>query len=94
MKNKIELKKMLVLSIFMIIILSIIWEIIGFYQYKTYTKNFNQKMAEVITNVSKTYPDVDKNELIKILNSEENIDIDLFKSYGIELNKERINFKK
>ena len=94
MKNKIELKKMLVLSIFMIIILSIIWGIAGFYQYKIYTKNFNQKMAEVITNVSKTYPDVDKNELIKILNSEQNIDIDLFKSYGIELNKERINFKK
>lgn len=94
MKNKIELKKMLVLSIFMIIILSIIWEIAGFYQYKIYTKNFNQKMAEVITNISKTYPDVDKNELIKILNSEENIDIDLFKSYGIELDKERINFKK
>ena len=94
MKNKIELKKMLVLSIFMIIILSIIWEIIGFYQYKIYTKNFNQKMAEVITNVSKNYPDVDKNELIKILNSEQNIDIDLFKSYGIELDKERINFKK
>ena len=94
MKNKIELKKMLVLSIFMIIILSIIWEIIGFYQYKVYTKNFNQKMAEVIANVNKTYPNVDKNELIKILNSEQSIDIDLFKKYGIELDKERINFRK
>ena len=45
MKNKIELKKMCITSCIVIIIFLITFSILIYKQYKTYTYNFNQKIA-------------------------------------------------
>ena len=94
MKNKIELKNMLSISIVTIIIWAIILGIFEIYEYKIYTKNVNQKIAQIITKICEEYKDIDKNELMSILNNKENIDIELFNKYGIDLNAERYNFTK
>ena len=94
MKNKIELKKMLSISIVTIIIWAVILGIFEIYEYKIYTKNVNQKIAQIITKICEEYKDIDKNELMLILNNKENIDTELFNKYGIDLNAERYNLTK
>lgn len=47
----------------------------------TYKLNYNHKLKSIIYEINEVYPDVDNNEIIKILNSEEN-EYDL-NEYGI-----------
>ncbi len=90
MKNKIGLKKAIVTSLVIIVVTNIICGILMFYQYKIYTDNFNKKLNNIVTIVKKEYPNVEKNELIKILNKEQLENDLLFKEYGIDLNKESL----
>lgn len=90
MKNKIGLKKAIVTSLVIIVATNIICGILMFYQYKIYTDNFNKKLNNIVTIVTKEYPNVEKNELIKILNKEQLENDLLFKEYGIDLNKESL----
>ena len=90
MKNKVELKKTIIKMISIIIVTLMILSLYQYYQYKTYTKNFNNKIGSIMSKIEKEYPNVTTNELIEILNSENDINIDLFKSYGITLSKESI----
>lgn len=90
MKNKIGLKKAIVTSLVIIVATNIICGILMFYQYKIYTDNFNKKLNNIVTMVKKQYPDVDKNELIEILNKEQIENDLLFKEYGIDLNKDSL----
>lgn len=90
MKNKIGLKKAIVTSLVIIVATNIICGILMFYQYKIYTDNFNKKLNNIVTIVKKEYPNVEKNELIKILNKEQLENDLLFKEYGIDLNKESL----
>ena len=90
MKNKIELKKSIIKIIFIIILTLIGMGLYQYYQYKTYTTNFNNKIGSIIAKIEKDYPNITTNELMEILNSENDIDTNLFKSYGINLNKESV----
>lgn len=90
MKNKIGLKKAIITSLIIIIASNVICGILMFYQYKIYTNNFNKKLNNIVTIVKNKYPDVDKNELIKILNNDQLENDLLFKEYGIDLNKESL----
>ncbi len=90
MKNKIEFKKSMLLSCFVIILISIIFQINLTYQYKVYTHNLNTKLGTIITNIESNYPNIDKNALFKILNSKTDIKYELFKEYGIDLNSDSI----
>ena len=93
MKNKIEFKKAIVISCLAIILISLIFQLGLIYQYKTYTDNFNKKIEMIITNVESQYPDIDKNEIIKIINNETDEKTNLFKEYGINLEKDSIIIK-
>lgn len=89
-KNKIGLKKAIITSLIIIVASNIICGILMFYQYKIYTDNFNKKIDNIVTIVKNEYPDIDKNELIEILNKEQLENDLLFKEYGIDLNKESL----
>lgn len=88
MKNKIELKKALIKSIFLIVLIATIFVIFQYYQYSVYIKNFNYKIGQIISKVKDEYPEIDNNDLIQIINSEESIDTELFEKYGIKLDKD------
>ena len=84
MKNKEYLKKYLIkiliaITVFLSLLLSI-----NYIQDKEYKRNFNSKISAILEVVQNKYPNVEKEELINILNSknsEENILLD----YGYDL---------
>lgn len=90
MKNKIELKKMCITSCIVIIIFLITFSILIYKQYKTYTYNFNQKIAGIIDNVLEKYPDIEKREIVEILNSSDRTNNEILREYGIELDKDSV----
>lgn len=90
MKNKVELKKTLYCALCVIILAIIIFRIFYMYQYKKYTKDFNNKIAILVTKIVETYPNITQNEIIEILNNKANINNELFSSYGIDLEKDAI----
>lgn len=90
MKNKIELKKMCITSCIVIIIFLITFSILIYKQYKTYTYNFNQKISGIIDNVLKKYPDIEKREIVEILNSSYKTNNEILREYGIELDKDSV----
>lgn len=90
LENKVHLKKFLLTSIIPIIIFLILGNIFFIYQYHSYTKNYNNKIASLVSLLEKEYPDIDRNELISILNSDDKISEDIFIRYGIDIQKESI----
>lgn len=90
MKNKIELKKMCITSCIVVIIFLIIFSILIYKQYKTYTYNFNQKIAGIIDNVLEKYPGIEKREIVEILNSSDRTNNEILRDYGIELDKDSV----
>ena len=85
MKNKIELKKFVIYSFFIIITINLIFLILNFYQYKTYTDTFNRKIDNIVSKLNKQYPNLKTVDIIEILNSDESSDNYIFREYGIDI---------
>ena len=90
LENKVHLKKFLLTSIILVIVFLIIGNIFFFYQYHAYTQNYNNKLASLVSLLEKEYPDIDRNELISILNSNDKVSEDIFSRYGIDIQNESI----
>ena len=81
MKNKTIKKYILSLIILLILNVSLIF-ILNRYEYKMYTKNYNDKINTIITNIKNKYPDIEESDIIEIINSEEDSE-DILNNYGI-----------
>ena len=90
MKNKLELKKMIIASIILIFVSIIIFVGVLYKQYEEYTYNFNQKVSAIFSKIIEKYPEVNKNDLMKILNDKSNDNYELFREYGIDLKKDSV----
>lgn len=90
MKNKVELKKMIIASIILILAFIMVFIAVLYKQYKEYTYNFNEKVSAIFGKIIEEYPDVDKNDLMKILNNKENSSYELFREYGIDLKEDSV----
>ncbi len=88
MKNKVEFKRAIFCSILVILITNIVFYIINFYEYKTYTLRFNYKIDNIVTVLNEKYPDIDKQDIIKILNSQSSKSDFVLREYGININKD------
>ncbi len=88
MKNKIELKKAVYISIIVFLILNSIFIAINYIEYRKYTESFNKKINLIISNVKERYPESDVNELIKMLNNKEVQDINVLRNYGIDIKRD------
>lgn len=82
MKNKTIKKYILSLIILLILNISLIF-ILNRYEYKTYTKNYNDKINTIISNIKNKYPDIEESDIIEIINSEEDSE-DILSKYGID----------
>lgn len=89
MKNKVELKKALIISLGVAIILAIGFCIANIYQYKSYTHNFNESIDKIVTKVMKEYPNIEKTQIMEILNSHYESS-NVLREYGIDLEKSSI----
>lgn len=93
MKNKIELKKCLIVSILTILIFEVCFGVIFSIQYKKYTQNTNIVINGIVEEVVKEYPKADKNEIVKILNGEKTNQNNLLKEYGIDIEKDSVIYE-
>lgn len=82
MKNKTIKKYILSLIILLILNISLIF-ILNRYEYKMYTKNYNDKINSIIGNIKTKYPDIEESDIIEIINSEEDSE-DILSKYGID----------
>ena len=90
LENKVHLKRFLLMSLIPIIVFLIIGNIFFFYQYQSYIQNYNSKIAVIVSLVEEEYPNIDRSELISILNSDDKISEDIFSRYEIDVQKESI----
>ena len=90
LENKVHLKKFLLMSLIPIIVFLIIGNIFFFYQYQSYIQNYNSKIAVIVSLVEEEYPNIDRSELISILNSDDKVSEDIFSRYGIDIQNESI----
>ena len=90
MKNKIELKKVICKLIVISFIAIIAFGVFQVAEYKSYTKNLNNKIGAIVSEIIKENPEIDENQIIEIINSKENVDSKLFEKYGIDINKDSI----
>ena len=90
LENKVHLKRFLLMSLIPIIVFLIIGNIFFFYQYQSYIQNYNSKIAVIVSLVEEEYPNIDRSELISILNSDYKVSEDIFSRYGIDVQKESI----
>ena len=81
MKNKIN-KKTLIFIIITTFISVIFFAFILKYQYKNYTKNYNESINSIIYEVTLKYPNVSKDDLIEIINNNKK-NVDVLSKYGI-----------
>lgn len=93
MKNKIELKKYIISTLIVFICLFILFLFLNIYEYKTYTKNFNNKISAIINVIKKDYPKITDKEIIKIINNDKTETNDFFNKYGIDVNNKSILIK-
>ena len=82
MKNKTIKKYILSLIILLIFNVSLIF-ILNRYEYKMYTKNYNDKINSIISNIKTKYPNIEESDIIEIINSEEDSE-DILSKYGID----------
>ena len=60
------------------------------YEYKTYTKNFNNKISAIVTLVKDRYPEITDKEIIEIINSNKQSDDSFFFKYGIDIDNKAV----
>lgn len=90
MKNKIELKKFIIICVIVIICFTSIGIFISYLEYKNYTYNLNIKIYKILENIIEKDPTIDKNDIMEIINNDITIDKDFLKKYGIDINKDSI----
>ena len=91
MKNKIYLKKTLLILTFSFIFFIIVFLFVNNKFYKMYIKNYNEKVSAIIYSVKEKYPNISDSEIANIINSEENA-YDMAK-FGIKVDEESIVLK-
>ena len=88
MKNKVELKKTILIIVVAMILFIALFSIILHRQYKIYTQHFNDKISIIFNQVIEQYPKIEKSDLMAILNGKEGNHYELFRDYGIDLKEE------
>ena len=90
MKNKLRLKQYINSTLIVFICLFAMFLIFNIYEYKTYTKNFNNKISAIVTLVKDKYPEITDKEIIEIINSNKQSDDSFFLKYGIDIDNKAV----
>ena len=90
MKNKLRLKQYITSTLIVFICLFVMFLILNIYEYKTYTKNFNNKISAIVTLVKDKHPEITDKEIIEIVNSNKQSDDSFFLKYGIDIDNKAV----
>ena len=89
MKNKIKLKKFLIIITLFSICSMALFLAINIYEQHIFTKNYNTKIVQIISQVKDEYPDLDENRLMSIIDSDK-VDESLLKKYSINIDEDSL----
>lgn len=87
MKNKDYLKKYLFIFLVIIVIFILFFMFISGIEYSKYRKNFNYKLNAIFEKIEDDYPNIDKEEIFEILNSND-ISNGILNEYGYDIGKD------
>ncbi len=87
MKNKVKLKRYLRITAVIFLLFTAMAVVFNVYEYRTYTKNYNEKLEAIIEAVKEKYPDVSDTEIIEILNSDKSSG-EFLKRYILDIEKD------
>lgn len=90
MNNKTVLKKYIKITLIISVVFIIFFLCLNRYQQEKYRNSYNNKIVSIVSLIKEKYPNIDETEIIKILNSKDTKKTELFKKYGIDINKESI----
>lgn len=85
--NKIDFKKCLLVVLLVSVLLTVILTIFNAIEYRSYRHTTNIYIDNVLSNIRFDYPEVNIDELIKILNDPNLKSGNILASYGIDLNE-------
>lgn len=88
MKNKVELKKYLLLSLGITLVFLLLMALFTYTQYQTYNKNYNYVLNNMIQELKKEYPELETNKIVELLNSKNHPKSNVLKEYGIDIETE------
>lgn len=86
MSNNVYLRKYLLKSLCAIMFFIILLCLVNKVEYNKYKYNTNQKINGIVAKIQEKYPEIEKEEIIEILNS--NNKDNLFNEYGYDINKD------
>lgn len=86
MSNNVYLRKYLLKSLCAIMFFIILLCLVNKVEYNKYKYNTNQKINGIVAKIQEKYPEIGKEEIIEILNS--NNKNNLFNEYGYDINKD------
>ena len=86
MSNNVYLRKYLMKSLCAIMFFIILLCLVNKVEYNKYKYNTNQKINGIVAKIQEKYPEIEKEEIIEILNS--NNKDNLFNEYGYDINKD------
>lgn len=86
MSNNVYLRKYLLKSLCAIMLFIILLCIVNKVEYNKYKYNTNQKINGIVAKIQEKYPEIGKEEIIEILNS--NNKDNVFNEYGYDINKD------
>lgn len=92
--KKLDIKKIIITNIILFLIICFGATLLLNYQYKRYQNNNNIIIYNLINEVKSQYPNVDEQEIIKLLNSDDIKENEIIKKYRIDLDDSIIESNK
>ena len=89
MENRPGLKKIIILSIILNIIFVSLFIFINKQEYKSYIRNYNNKINIICNNIKEKYPNLSDSEIFEILTSNKSSN-NFFRKYGYDLNNDAV----
>lgn len=89
MKNKVNLKKLLLCINILLIFLLSLFLVINIYEYHIYNENYNKKLLSIVNIIEEKYPNITEEELIDVITNEDYSDT-FFKQYSIDIQRDSI----
>ena len=93
MKNRVNLKKYLIMCTIIFLFFVMGFYVINQIQYSQYTRNVNAIINQIVSEIQEKYPDVDTNEIIQILNRGETNVSNVLLEYGINIEEDSVILK-
>lgn len=90
MKHKGELWKLIGLEAAGIVLFLLFFCGLLYYQYQSYTQNFNKKVSGILGVMKERYPETEERDVIDILNGKAGGDNEILRKYGINLEKDAL----